>query len=54
LFSTHLISFTISIPAGQDAAKVKKETLDQLENPAGTSPSVNDVEIDLNSTPENQ
>jgi TolA-binding protein len=37
-----------------DAAKVKKETLDQLENPAPSEPSVNDVEIDLQSSPENQ
>ena len=37
-----------------DAANVKKETLDQLENPAPSTPSVNDVEIDLQSSPENQ
>jgi tetratricopeptide (TPR) repeat protein len=37
-----------------DAAKVKKETLYQLENPAPSEPSVHDVEIDLQSSPENQ
>jgi hypothetical protein len=37
-----------------DAAKIKKETLDQLESPTPTEPSVNDVEIDLQSSPENQ
>jgi hypothetical protein len=37
-----------------DAANVKKETLDQLENPAPSEPSVHDVEIDLQSSPENQ
>ena len=37
-----------------DAANAKKATLDQLENPAPSEPSVNEVEIDLPSTPENQ
>jgi hypothetical protein len=37
-----------------DAANTKKATLDQLENPTPTEPSVNDVEIDLPSNPENQ
>jgi len=37
-----------------DAANAKKATLDQLENPTPTEPSVNEVEIDLQSTPENQ
>jgi tetratricopeptide (TPR) repeat protein len=37
-----------------DAANAKKATLDQLENPTPSEPSVNEVEIDLQSTPENQ
>ncbi len=36
-----------------DAANAKKATLDQLENPAPSEPSVNDVEIDLQPNPEN-
>jgi hypothetical protein len=37
-----------------DAANAKKATLDQLENPTPNAPSVNEVEIDLPTTPENQ
>jgi hypothetical protein len=36
-----------------DAANAKKATLDQLENPAPSEPSVNEVEIDLQPNPEN-
>ena len=37
-----------------EAANTKKATLDQLENPTPQEPSVNDVEIDLQPTPENE
>ncbi|MFM7727276.1 MAG: tetratricopeptide repeat protein, partial [Flavobacteriales bacterium] len=37
-----------------DAANAKKTELDALENPVSKEPSVNDVEIDLQSNPDNQ
>ncbi len=37
-----------------DAANIKKAELDALENPQSKEPSVNDVEIDLQPTPDNQ
>lgn len=36
-----------------EAVNTKKATLDQIENPAPTEPSVNDVEIDLDTEKEN-